>query len=258
MDLATILGIIIGFGGLLTGFGIERGNFASLLGISPMFIVFGGTLGATMTGFTLKDFFAIPRFLQEAMTLPKGGESELRALIEVIVALAEKARREGILSLEMDITGQLSDKKYDPILKKGVRLMVDGTEPELIKDMMENEIYVFEYQKKRAIQIFEAAGGFSPTMGIIGTVMGLIQVLGNVSSPEELTKSVAMAFIATLYGVSFANLVYLPIANKLKLKMAQEKLEKELLMEAILSIQAGENPRILREKLEVFLSERAP
>ena len=134
--------------------------------------------------------------------------------------------------------------------------MVDGTEPELIKDMMENEIYVFEYQKKKAIQIFEAAGGFSPTMGIIGTVMGLIQVLGNTSSPEELTKSVAMAFIATLYGVSFANLVYLPIANKLKLKMAQEKLEKELLMEAILSIQAGENPRILREKLEVFLAER--
>ncbi|MDD5676234.1 MAG: MotA/TolQ/ExbB proton channel family protein [Chitinivibrionales bacterium] len=255
MELATILGIILGFGGLATGFAIEKGNFAALLGISPMFIVFGGTLGAVMTQYTLKDILHLPAFLKEAILKPKGGSSELKNLIEVIVALAEKARREGILSLEMDITGQLSDAKYDPMLKKGVRLMVDGTEPELIKDMMENEIYIYEHQKKTAVGVFEAAGGFSPTMGIIGTVMGLIQVLGNMSNPDDLAKSVALAFIATLYGVSFANLVYLPLAGKLKGKMQKEILQKELLQAAILSIQSGENPRILREKLEVFIHE---
>lgn len=252
MEFATILGIVLTFGGIGIGFALEGGNFNALLGISPIFIVLVGSVGCAMTSFTLKEMLGIPEYFMDSIQQPKGGGAQLKALIEVIVNLAEKARREGILSLEADITGELSNPKYDPILKKGVRLMVDGTEPELIKDMMENEIYIYEHHKKIGVAVFEALGGFCPTLGVLGTVMGLIQVLGNMSNPDELAKSVALAFVATLYGVGFANAIFLPIGVKLKGKLQKEILQKELLLAAILSIQSGENPRILREKLEVF------
>jgi len=256
MDIATGLGIFLGFGMLLFGYVIEEGSIPALLAISPVFIVFGGTLGACMCQHTMKEILSIPRYISEAMTLPKGNDAALKQLIETLVNLAEKARREGVLSLESDIQGELSSKKYDPSLRKGLRLMVDGSEPELIKHMLENEIIIYEAKKKREAGIFDAAGGYSPTMGIIGTVMGLIKVLGSLSDPSQLAPAVAMAFIATLYGVSFANLVYLPLGGKLKGKLASEVLQKELTIEGVMSIQAGENPRILREKLEVFLSEK--
>jgi chemotaxis protein MotA len=256
MDPATGLGIIFGFGMLLTGYVIEGGSVAALLSVSPCFIVFGGTLGACMCQHTMQEVLSIPRYVMDAMQLPKGNDAALKQLIETLVNLAEKARREGVLSLESDIQGELSNKKYDPSLRKGLRLMVDGSEPELIKHMLENEITIFEARKKREAGIFDAAGGYSPTMGIIGTVMGLIKVLGSLSDPTQLAPAVAMAFVATLYGVSFANLVYLPIGGKLKGKLKAEVLQKELTIEGVMSIQAGENPRILREKLEVFLSEK--
>lgn len=256
MDPATGLGIIMGFGMLLTGYILEEGSLPALIAISPMFIVFGGTLGACMVQHTMKEIMNIPKYVMEAMQLPKGNDAALKQLIETLVNLAEKARREGVLSLESDIQGELSNKKYDPSLRKGLRLMVDGSEPELIKHMLENEITIYEAKKKREAGIFEAAGGYSPTMGIIGTVMGLIKVLGSLSDPSQLAPAVAMAFIATLYGISFANLVFLPLGGKLKGKLAQEVLQKELTIEGVMSIQAGENPRILREKLEVFLFEK--
>jgi chemotaxis protein MotA len=256
MDPATGLGVIIGFGMLLLGYVIEQGSIPALLAISPVFIVFGGTLGAITCQFTFKEITSLPMFMMDAMQLPKGNDASLKQLIETLVNLAEKARREGVLSLESDIQGELSNKKYDPSLRKGLRLMVDGSEPELIKHMLENEIVIFEARKKREASVFDAAGGYSPTMGIIGTVMGLIKVLGSLTDPTQLAPAVAMAFIATLYGVSFANLFWLPIGGKLKGKLAQEVLQKELTIEGVMSIQAGENPRILREKLEVFLSEK--
>jgi len=258
MDPSVGVGIFLGFGMVLAGYIIEDGSLPALIAISPMFIVFGGTSGACITQFSIKEFFGVPRYIMEALQLPKGNEAALRNLIDVLVGLAEKARREGVLSLESDIQGELSDKKYDPSLRKGLRLMVDGSEPELIKHMLENEITIYEETKKREASIFEAAGGFSPTMGIIGTVMGLIKVLGNLSDPSQLAPAVAMAFIATLYGISFANLVFLPIGNKLKGKLKQEILQKELTIEGVMSIQAGENPRILKEKLEVFLANKKP
>jgi chemotaxis protein MotA len=256
MDPATGLGIIFGFGMLLTGYVIEGGSVSALLSVSPCFIVFGGTLGACMCQHTMQEVLSLPRYVMDAMQLPKGNDAALKQLIETLVNLAEKARREGVLSLESDIQGELSNKKYDPSLRKGLRLMVDGSEPELIKHMLENEITIYEARKKREAGIFDAAGGYSPTMGIIGTVMGLIKVLGSLSDPTQLAPAVAMAFVATLYGVSFANLVYLPIGGKLKGKLKAEVLQKELTIEGVMSIQAGENPRILREKLEVFLSEK--
>ena len=253
MDIATPLGIILGFGMLLAAFVLEGGTLAALLGISPAMIVFGGTLGALTISFTLKEIFSIPGLIMSAMTLAKGNESSIKQLIDVMVNIAEKARREGVLSLEADIQGELSDKKYDPMLRKGLRLTVDGSEPELIKHMLENEIAFYEAIQKKNASIFDAAGGFSPTMGIIGTVMGLIKVLGSLSDPGELGPAVALAFIATLYGVGFANLLWLPLGAKLKLKLKQEVVQKELIVEGVMSIQAGENPRTLREKLEVFL-----
>jgi chemotaxis protein MotA len=256
MDPATGLGVIFGFGMLLTGYIIEAGSLPALLALSPIFIVFGGTLGAITAQYTLKEILNLPRYIMDSMTMPKGNNAALTQLIETLVTLAEKARREGVLSLESDIQGELSDKKYDPMLKKGLRLMVDGSEPELIKHMLENEITIYEDQKKREASIFVAAGGYSPTMGIIGTVMGLIKVLGSLTDPSQLAPAVAMAFIATLYGVSFANLFWLPLGGKLAGKLKQEVLQKELTIEGIMSIQAGENPRILREKLEVFLLEK--
>lgn len=185
MDPATGLGIIIGFGMLLTGYILEDGSIPALLAVSPVIIVFGGTLGAITCQYTFKEITNLPKFMAEAMQLPKGNDSALKKLIETLVNLAEKARREGVLSLESDIQGELSDKKYDPCLRKGLRLMVDGSEPELIKHMLENEIIIYEAKKKREASVFDAAGGYSPTMGIIGTVMGLIKVLGSLSDPAN-------------------------------------------------------------------------
>lgn len=253
MDLSTIIGLFAGFGFLILGDVIEGGNPSHLVGLAPAFIVFGGTLGALMVSFTLKEIASIPRLVGDACKLHKNSEAEL---IDVFVRLSEVARKEGLLSLENIIEQEIGDK-FDPMLKKGIRMVVDGTDLELVKNMFETEIYVHEQQKKVEASIFEAAGGYSPTMGIIGTVMGLIKVLGNLTNPDELSKSIASAFIATLYGVAFANLVWLPIASKLKLKEKQSKLEKELIMEGVLSIQAGENPSIIKEKLGAFVSHNA-
>ena len=174
--------------------------------------------------------------------LAKGNDSAIKGLIEVMVNIAEKARREGVLSLEADIQGELSDKKYDPMLRKGLRLTVDGSEPELIKHMLENEISFYEERQKKNAAVFEAAGGFAPTMGIIGTVMGLINVLGNLANPDELGPAVAMAFVATLWGIGSANLFWLPVGSKIKLKMKLEVVQREMIVEGVMSIQAGENP----------------
>jgi chemotaxis protein MotA len=255
MDFATILGIVLGVGMIFGAFVIEGGNMTSLFLVSPFMIVFGGTFGALTTSYTLKDIFTLPSLILNACMLAKGNDSSIRQLIDVMVTIAEKARREGVLSLEADIQGELSDKKYDSMLRKGLRLTVDGSEPELIKHMLENEITFYENHQKKNAGMFEAAGGFAPTMGIIGTVMGLISVLGNLTNPDELGPSVAMAFVATLWGLGSANLFWLPIGAKIKLKTKLEVVQKEVIVEGVMSIQAGENPRTLKEKLEVFLTK---
>jgi chemotaxis protein MotA len=255
MDFATILGIVLGVGMIFGAFVIEGGNMTSLFLVSPFMIVFGGTFGALTTSYTLKDIFTLPSLILNACMLAKGNDSSIRQLIDVMVTIAEKARREGVLSLEADIQGELSDKKYDSMLRKGLRLTVDGSEPELIKHMLENEITFYENHQKKNAGMFEAAGGFAPTMGIIGTVMGLISVLGNLTNPDELGPSVAMAFVATLWGLGSANLFWLPVGAKIKLKTKLEVVQKEVIVEGVMSIQAGENPRTLKEKLEVFLTK---
>ncbi len=250
-DSATLIGLIVGFGGLLVGYLSEGGALMGLVSISALIIILGGTLGAIIISYTLKDIFNIPKLVQRAMFVPVSKEEDI---IVTVISLAEKARREGLLILEEDI-GELEQQKLNPILPKGLQLVVDGTDPDTIRSILGNEIYNHEFRLKNDIGIFMNAGGFSPTMGIIGTVMGLINVLKNLSDPSSLGPAIAMAFVATLYGISLANLFWIPIANKLALIAKKEKLQQELLVEGILAIQQGENPAIIKERLICFIDE---
>ncbi|HUX50082.1 MAG TPA: flagellar motor protein [Spirochaetia bacterium] len=245
-EVSTLIGIVAGFGALLIGFMFERGNLIALIGPSALIVILGGTFGALTTSFAMKDIVSIPRLFSAAMQAAEGPTSET---LEQLCEYAERARREGLLSLE-----EVIEDMEDPFLKKGLQLVIDGTDPEIISTIIQNDIYLWEHKRKNEAAIFEAAGGFSPTMGIIGTVMGLVIVLQTLGGDtSELGHSIATAFIATLYGISFANLIWLPIGNKLKLKLRQEKLAKEMIMTGILAIQQGENPSIIRRKLESYM-----
>jgi len=250
MGKGTIVGLIVGFGALILGFVLDKGNVSSLVLLSPAIIVFGGTIGAVTISFSIKDVAAMPKLIKTAMSDPP---VRLEETLEEIISLAVTVKRQGLLSLEKIITEEEFVKNHDPLLTRGLLLLMDGLDKELYKDVLESELYFFDQVKKREISVFEAAGGFSPTMGIIGTVMGLIHVLSNMSSAEELARSIATAFIATLYGVCFANLLYLPIANKLKLRLKAMRIEKEMIIEGILSINDCENPSVIREKLTPFV-----
>ena len=245
MDLSTIIGIACGIGGLLAGFILEKGSVGSLMQLSAAVIVFGGTIGATLTGFPLSEMKKIGQWFKIAFTNQTFGTPEA---YETLVRFAEKARREGLLSLEQEL-----ENVDDRFTRQGMQLVIDGTDPEITREILESNIAVMEKRHKVGIHVFEAAGGFAPTMGIIGTVMGLIHVLGNMDDPSSLSGAIAAAFIATLYGVSSANLLWLPIATKLKMKDKQEVAAMEMILDGILSIQAGENPSILKEKLKTHL-----
>jgi len=248
MDLTTIIGIVVGIGTVLLGFILEEGAVGALVAPSAAIIVVGGTIGATIVGYSQDEITAIPKILKIVFTSQK---YDPQAKIRELSTLAEKARREGLLSLEQE-----AESVQDKFTKQGLQLVVDGTDPQLTRNILETEMYAVEQRHKMGISFFEAAGGFSPTMGIIGTVMGLINVLGNLTNPEELGPAIAVAFIATLYGVGLANLLWLPIGAKLKNKSRKERLMREMVLEGILSIQAGESPMIIREKLSAFLKPK--
>ncbi|MGF7400295.1 flagellar motor protein [Thermoanaerobacterium thermosaccharolyticum] len=252
MDFSTLLGIIVGFGSLIFAFVLEGGSVSSLIGLSAAIIVLGGTIGATMTSFSMKDILKLPKLIGKAF---KEEGNKYLDIIKYFVYLSQKARSEGLLSLEQELQSD-EIKNYDPILKDCIELVIDGADIELIKTTMENRIYIEDKALKKEASMFEAAGGYSPTMGIIGTVMGLVHVLGNLSQPDKLGPSIAVAFIATLYGVSMANLVWLPIGEKLKNKAQIKKTEKEIILEGSLSLQAGENPKIVEKKLMTFVVEK--
>lgn len=245
MDISTVIGILFGIGALLAGFVLEKGTVGSLLQFSAALIVFGGTLGAVVASFSLDSLKTLPKLLKIAFANQSFG---VDVAYETLVRFAEKARREGLLSLEQEIES-VSDK----FTRQGMQLVIDGTDPDITREILESNIAVMEKRHRVGIAIFEAAGGYAPTMGIIGTVMGLVHVLGNLQDPASLSGSIASAFIATLYGVSSANLIWLPIATKLKQKDKAEVAAMEMILDGILSIQAGENPSILKEKLKTHL-----
>ncbi|MDI6603752.1 MAG: flagellar motor protein [Thermoanaerobacteraceae bacterium] len=253
MDLATLLGIIIGVGSVIFGFIIEGGTLGSLITVSAALIVFGGTIGATMVSYSMKDMLKLPRLIAVAFKEEKEHHNEI---IKYFVYLSQKARSEGLLSLEQEINSE-EMKNFDPILKECIEFVVDGADIELIKTTMENKIYVEDHAQKMDAEIFEAAGGYAPTMGIIGTVTGLVHVLGNLSEPDKLGPAIAAAFIATLYGISSANLFWLPIGQKLKNRANKKRTEREIILEGSLSLQVGENPKILEKKLRTFVTDSA-
>lgn len=246
MDLTTVLGLLVGICALLASVILEGGHISSLFSLPAFVVIGGGTLGATAIGFTLDELKTVPTLLRIAF---KNETHDVAGLIAILVSFAEKARREGLLALEEDLTA-IDDK----FLKKGMQLVIDGTDAELVRSIMETELAFIQERHHKGASIFEAAGGYAPTMGIIGTVMGLVHVLGNLSDTETLGPSIATAFLATFYGIGFANIFFLPLAGKLKNRSAHQVLVYEITLEGILSVQAGDNPRIVAEKLEAFLA----
>jgi len=249
MDIATVFGFILAIVSLLAGFLWEGGHAGALLQPSAALIVFGGTIGATVFSFSPRDLMVAPQLFKLAIF---NKPSDPATAIEDIVAMAEEARREGLLYLENRLP-----EIDDPFLKKGLQLVIDGTDPELVKNILDVEIYTIEERHHVGSSIFEMAGGYAPTMGIIGTVMGLVHVLGSISSPEGLGPAIAIAFMATLYGICSANVLWLPLATKLQNISKKEILVKQLMMEGVVSLQAGYNPILIRERLVAYLNPTA-
>jgi chemotaxis protein MotA len=248
MDISTLIGLILAVVAVIGSLILEGGDPLSLINVPAAVIVFGGTFGATLISFPLATVLRLPGLLGQSFQAYKG---EPKALIELFVNLADQARREGLLSLESE-----SEKIDDPFIKKGVMLVVDGIDPAVVREVLETDTHLVSQRHKSGYSMLEAMGGFAPTMGIIGTVLGLINVLSRLSNPEDLGHSIAGAFIATLYGIASANLAWLPIGVKLKGKSGREIEVRELVIEGILSVQAGDNPRIVRDKLESFLAPK--
>lgn len=245
MDILSILGVIIGFAALIGGNFIEGGALSSLLNGPAAVIVLGGTLGAALLQTPLvhlKRALKIFRWIFRPPANAFGGG------IDKIVRWAVTARKEGLLGLE-----QMADSETDPFARKGLQLMVDGNEPEVIRRVMENELVLDEQRDQDAVRFYESMGGYAPTIGIIGAVMGLIHVMRNLADPEQLGPGIAVAFVATIYGVALANLFLLPIANKLKMCISERSQYRELMIEGVIAIADGENPRAIQMKLTGYL-----
>src|SRR6185437_4930175 len=227
---------------------VESGSVSilfALLNIPSAMIVFGGTIGTLLVAFPLERVTKLGKVLGVAFRQETTSE---RDLVNLFVRLAERARREGLLALEGE-AAEIHDKS----IQKGVLLVVDGTDPELVREIMESDVASMSERHEGKFAMFEAAGGYAPTMGIIGTVMGLVNVLSHLDQPDQLGKSIATAFIATLYGVLSANVFWLPVGERLKQRNKEEVARRTLAVEGVLSVQAGDNPRVVREKLESFL-----
>jgi chemotaxis protein MotA len=249
MDPGTLAGIGLAFGAIFASMILEGGSPASIMLIPPIVLVFGGTIGAAMAGGMLKDFLGIVGSFQRVF-LGKAVASD--ALVDDIVKLAEKARREGLLALE----DAMKDVE-NPFLKKGLQLAIDGTDSDELSTILEAEVDAKRKADKAAAKIFEGMGGYAPTIGIIGTVIGLVHVLENLSDPSKLGHLIAGAFVATLWGVMSANVMWLPMGNKLKRLSEIECAQMELVIAGIINIQAGANPRLVAQKLRSLLPPTA-
>ena len=247
IDLTSVGGIVIGVGFVLAGQLLEGGALRSVLQLTAAVIVFGGTLGSVLISFSFDEVhFAIKRL----KTVFVNDEPAPERLVRSIVTLATKARQHGIIVLENE-----AEKLADPFLKKGLMLAVDGNNSQDVRELLEVEDAVIAYRDATAIQVYESAGGYAPTLGILGAVLGLIQVMEHLSDPSRLGAGIAVAFVATVYGVGSANLIFLPIAAKLRARSRRAARHRELMMEGIMGIQGGLSPRFIQAKLEGFLDE---
>ncbi|WP_121253512.1 flagellar motor protein [Nocardioides ferulae] len=245
MDPATLIGVLLAFVIVIVANILEGGTPSSMLLFPPMLLVFGVTFMVSMAGGTIADLKASMKALKRAFTAKAASAADL---VPSIVSLADKARREGLLALEDEL-----DKIDDPFLVRGVILAIDGTDPEDVRDLLEAEVHAKRLDDKRAAKFYADAGAYAPTIGIIGTVMGLVHVLENLAEPEKLGHLIAAAFLATLWGVASANLMWLPIASRLKRLSEVDIARMELAIEGIAALQAGSNPRIIAQKLTALL-----
>lgn len=245
MDPATLIGVVLGLLIIVVANMMEGGNPASMLLLPPMLLVFGCTLMVTLAGGTIADAKNAIKSLKYAFTAKVTPAADV---VPTVVTLAEKARREGLLALEDELK-----TVDDPFLVKGVTFAIDGTDPEEVREILEAELHAKKAGAKHSAKFFADAGAYAPTIGIVGTVMGLVHVLENLAQPEELGHLIAAAFLATLWGVASANVLWLPISNRLKRLNELECARMELVIEGVAAIQAGSNPRIIAQKLTSLL-----
>jgi chemotaxis protein MotA len=250
VDKATWGGVVIGLGGIVGGLLLEGGRISQVLQPTAAMIVFGGTAGAVLIQFPLPVVRSAVRRLAHVFFLPKHNAG---GMVQDLVRFANRARREGIVSLDSEL-----ESIKEPFLKKSLMLAVDGTEPQELRTMMELELDNQAEYEEKIPQVFESAGGFSPTVGIIGAVLGLIQVMQHLDKIDEVGRGIAVAFVATIYGVGAANLFLLPAAGKLRIRIREEQVLREMTMEGVISILEGMNPRMLETKLLGFLGESKP
>jgi chemotaxis protein MotA len=245
MDKLTFLGLLVGLVGIVSGQILEGGDLSILFQGAAFLIVFGGTLGAVMVQSPTKVFFTAIKIGRWAFITPKMGS---RALISQLTHWSVMARKDGILSLDAQVQ-QISD----PFVNKGVQLLVDGHSAEKIREVLEVDIHSWEQLHWQSARVWESAAGYSPTIGIIGAVLGLMHVMQHLSDPSKLGAGIAVAFVATIYGVGFANLLFLPVANKLKSIIMQQTQLREMVVEGLAAIANGDNPRLIEIRLQSYL-----
>jgi chemotaxis protein MotA len=245
MDKISALGLLIGVLAIVGGQILEGGHVGSLSQPTALLIVLGGTLGAVMLQSPYAAFMRGMRMVKWVWFPPVVNHLQL---IQQVSSWSQISRREGLLALEA-VMNQLKDD----FARKGLQLLVDGAEPERLREVMEVEINTFEDEMRLSAKVWEAAGGYSPTIGILGAVMGLIHVMENLTDPSKLGAGIAVAFVATIYGVGLANLVFLPMANKLKAHIARLVVQREMIVDGLVGIANGDNPRIIESRLKGYI-----
>ncbi|PTD97333.1 flagellar motor protein [Pseudothauera lacus] len=245
MDAISLAGLILGIAAIVVGQILEGGHVSSLVQPTAALIVLGGTLGAVMLQSPLRVFVDGMRMVKWVFVPPSINHA---ALITMVVSWSHTARKEGLLALENQIP-----RLPEPFMQKGLQLLVDGVEPERLRDVMDVEIGAWESQMKLSAKVWEAAGGYAPTIGILGAVMGLIHVMENLSDPSKLGAGIAVAFVATIYGVGSANLIFLPVAKKLMAHIAAMVSQREMLVDGLVGIANGDNPRIIEGRMQGYV-----
>jgi chemotaxis protein MotA len=247
MDKASVGGVFLAIAGIVAGLLIEGGNLGQILQPTAALIVFGGTMGAVLLQFPLATVVSAFRSLAHVFAAPRKQNEQL---IHLLIGFANKARRNGVVSLDADL-----QSIQDPYLKQALMLAVDGTEPTELRNIMRVSLDSTAESEERLPAVFESAGGFSPTIGILGAVLGLIQVMQHLDNIQEVGRGIAVAFVATIYGVGIANLFFLPFAGKMRIRIQDEHQRREMMLEGVISILEGMNPRMLEVKLAGFLDD---
>lgn len=245
MDKGSIGGAVLAVAGIIAGLLMEGGKLSQILQPTAALIVFGGTMGAVLLQFPLNTVGQAFRSMTQVFVAPQKQNEEL---IQLLISFANKARREGVVSLDADLA-----HITDPYLKQSLMLAVDGTEPAELRKIMRVALDCATEREERLPLVFESAGGFSPTIGILGAVLGLIQVMQHLDNIQEVGRGIAVAFVATIYGVGIANLFFLPFAGKIRIHLREDQQRREMMLEGVISILEGMNPRMLSLKLSGFL-----